>query len=698
MFIEITLKNFRQHKALTVNFENGVVALRGANEAGKTTLLEAIGYALGGAYMLREPLSEVVTWGEKESTLKVSLAFQINGVRYIITRGKSGAEIRDDEKILAAGQTEVTKYVETLIGCPVKTATQLMLANQQKLRGTLEEDGAAMKLIEQLADFQLIDRIIALVQKHRPCGTTVSVEARIQTLEVQLGEPLVDDTGPFAAAVEAAQKVMDGAGEAYHLAKAAYDAVQEPARQAQQRLAAAAAATGAVTAARERLTNAKVTFDNIKPVPGPAEDEIARLRAAVTEANRWQDAVAAHRLFLTLPEPMWEGTLESLESARTKIGLDASGHASAVNRLRTEIAVAQGQRITQSACGLCGKDLANVPEVVTKNGQLDAKIADLTSQMEISLAAQKEKDAEYAEYSAVVTAHQNAMRTYQRCASFVTMDYAFVPPKATWTGPDVSQPAPANPLADLQAAERKVQQYQMDLGRQQQAKTALDTAAATVEAAVQNEALAAAAVGDAQATLEAAAVATSKLYDAETAFKDAEKAHQSAGTELQHAQRIYQMKLEARQQVEAQLAQAKMDLSAMQFNNVLIDTLRKARPSIVEELWNIVGATVSDTFSRIRGVPSTFLRQDDSFTVDGKGIKGLSGSTLDALGLAIRMSLTKTFLPNTRFMVLDEPAAAADDDRETNMLGVIAASEFEQVLLVTHSDLADSFASQVVRL
>jgi DNA repair exonuclease SbcCD ATPase subunit len=111
MFKEITLKNFRQHTDLTVNFENGLVALRGENEAGKTTLLEAIAYAMGGANMLREPLAQVVTWGQKESTLKVSLAISINGVDYIITRSKSGAEVRNLDGIRATGQSEVSRYV-----------------------------------------------------------------------------------------------------------------------------------------------------------------------------------------------------------------------------------------------------------------------------------------------------------------------------------------------------------------------------------------------------------------------------------------------------------------------------------------------------------------------------------------------------------------------------------------------------------
>jgi hypothetical protein len=359
--------------------------------------------------------------------------------------------------------------------------------------------------------------------------------------------------------------------------------------------------------------------------------------------------------------------------------------------------VAQGQRITQTVCGLCSKDLRDVPEVVTKNAQLDARIADLTSQMEISLAAQKEKDEEYSAYNEVVTAHNRAMRVFQQVAGYITLDTNFVPNKWTWTGPDVSS-RPDDPAAQWREAESKKTKYQQDVGRQQQAKAALDAAETAHSDAVATHELAVAAVGDAQAVLDKAAAATEELFTAEREFRAAEQKVKDAERDLQEANRILDLRRQARQQLETQLATARMELSAMEFNNTLVDTLRKARPSIVEELWNIVGATVSNYFSAIRGVPSAFLRQDDGFTVDGRGIKGLSGSTLDALGLSIRMALTKTFLPNTRFMVLDEPAAAADDDRETNMLGVVASSDFDQVLLVTHSDLADSFAAQVVQL
>jgi len=84
--------------------------------------------------------------------------------------------------------------------------------------------------------------------------------------------------------------------------------------------------------------------------------------------------------------------------------------------------------------------------------------------------------------------------------------------------------------------------------------------------------------------------------------------------------------------------------------------------------------------------------------VDGKPVEGLSGSTLDALGLAIRIALTRTFLSNVPWLILDEPAAACDDSREAAMMGVVSGCGFPQVLMVSHSELGEAYASNVVTL
>ena len=74
MLNKIILTNFQRHRHLEVVFNAGISALRGSNEAGKSTLIRAICYALFGAKALPMSLSEAVTWGEPEASLRNSTA------------------------------------------------------------------------------------------------------------------------------------------------------------------------------------------------------------------------------------------------------------------------------------------------------------------------------------------------------------------------------------------------------------------------------------------------------------------------------------------------------------------------------------------------------------------------------------------------------------------------------------------------
>lgn len=54
MLTKIKLENFRQHLNLELDFKNGVTVLRGSNEQGKTTVFEAVAFALFGVKACRK--------------------------------------------------------------------------------------------------------------------------------------------------------------------------------------------------------------------------------------------------------------------------------------------------------------------------------------------------------------------------------------------------------------------------------------------------------------------------------------------------------------------------------------------------------------------------------------------------------------------------------------------------------------------
>jgi DNA repair exonuclease SbcCD ATPase subunit len=150
--------------------------------------------------------------------------------------------------------------------------------------------------------------------------------------------------------------------------------------------------------------------------------------------------------------------------------------------------------------------------------------------------------------------------------------------------------------------------------------------------------------------------------------------------------------------VRKQLKDANDDLTAVNFNNALLKRVRAARPVIANKLWSKVLAAVSRYFSQMRGEESVVTKDGDGFKVNGKLIENLSGSALDLLGLAIRLALVRTFLPHAPFLILDEPAAACNDERTESMMGFLVACGFNQMLIVTHEDLSEKVASSLIEI
>lgn len=180
MITKLYLKNFRQHRELTLDLQPGFTALRGQNEAGKSTALEAIMFALFGIRACRN--NDICTWGEQEKSVKVELWLMLNGEELHISRSKLAAEINYAGQTVT-GQTECTKFIESQLQLQPGLGPKLMIAGQQDIQGVLTQKGgqAATELIEGLADLEVIDRIISGLQAKYPTGNTKLIENRVET-------------------------------------------------------------------------------------------------------------------------------------------------------------------------------------------------------------------------------------------------------------------------------------------------------------------------------------------------------------------------------------------------------------------------------------------------------------------------------------------------------------------------------------
>lgn len=156
------------------------------------------------------------------------------------------------------------------------------------------------------------------------------------------------------------------------------------------------------------------------------------------------------------------------------------------------------------------------------------------------------------------------------------------------------------------------------------------------------------------------------------------------------------MKLQAN--AETSLKKAEEALHTLQFNNALLKAVRSARPVIADKLWSLVLGAVSRYFSEMRGSRSLVTKTTDGFVVDGHSAATLSGSTLDILGLAVRVALVKTFVPHAALLVLDEPTAAMDVERTAITLGFLAKTGFRQTIIVSHEEATEAVADNLIEL
>ena len=685
MLKSVKLTNFRKHRDRFLEFSPGLNVIRGVNEIGKTTVSESICYLFFGARALRQPVAEVVTYDEPENSLRVDLHAEISGVELTAYRSPRGAEVHYGDRTIV-GQTETKKFFESLFNCSAELMSTLQIAGQNSVRGVLASDSkvSAGGLVEVLANLQVIEQLINKVQEHWPSGNTKIQQSHVTRLKDS--EIAVPDM-PDPTAVEAAKNAANATKTAMESARK--QLAELPVKEATATIREAES----VKALNKQVANLRAAaqrkLDEASAVPLPItsqwqitdwEFEIANEQAAAIRRRAFEAARAI---------PTFEGqrtnraeVLKSLEDAQHELKTLGADRMNAQMKYTQALA----KIIKDKSCAFCQKDLSEVPEVLLHNAKQNEDV------QRFQMQVQNCDDS-----IAAITSQGNAWtpifdldRQIQKLnVEYWDIDTAVLPATFAWKG---APPSPAVPLDKLRLA----------VADAKASWAAYEGAQAALKAA--SDQLASLAMKP-EVDTSAAEEVLAQAKAAELVVADWQRQYHAAEREAIQVQSKYDMEVERRNTAlkaaaerEAEIASLSKVVEEMEANNGLIKALREARPQITAQLWGTVLGAISHYFTSIRGEVGMVTRDTDAFKVNGRSIHGLSGSTLDALGLAIRIALSKVFLPSVPFVFLDEVFAGADDNRETNGFATIAASSFEQVLLVTHSDLGDSLADRLIVL
>lgn len=712
MINSLELKFFRKHEDLKVDFTKGLNVVRGPNEIGKTTLTEGILYALYGSAALVDTLAEVVTWGQKENALKAKLTISINDHAYVFTRSKSGAECEysdgNDGTLRVTGQKEVTNFAATLLGADAKTAGVLMLASQSGLRGALDDGPAAVSsLMSKLADFDMLDRLLENAASTLSLGSAMPLTVKLteaQNLVLESTAQLVDPQVIVDLDAEIAQLTLREAEAAETL-----NALELGVSNADAARDAAIANNASVASTRRTVDETQVKLDAeirardkavAESLKRPAKAVIDLARAALASAKDHDKVLRAYALYGTLgpyPVAFWDDTQETFDAEVVRA---TAARDDALRAVDVNVAEAKALNLTfisgDGVCPTCNRPTDNHDHVTLHNKMVHDRLTEMSTMRESLIRGLTDATDMVKDLSQVAACAKRRQAVIDKIASHLVFDSSVYPHRVEWNGPPPSSDGDVSgtqrALDDLEAQDRAASQAE---GRAVAHTARIDELGKALEWAK-----------DVASRLQLIAVdPLTEAYDA--AFRA--YSEQSAvirtltnsRTELENRRTVVDMQMrQAAANLEiakARVTELEADIKTLEFNNELVKRLKSMKPLITDFLWNNVLAAVSNYFSTLRGEQSIVTKDADGFKVNGRG-GSLSGSTLDVLALAIRVALSKTFVPHANFMVLDEPAHGCDSVRTSNLLGFLSGVGFHQTLLASHDELSEAVADNVIVL
>jgi exonuclease SbcC len=194
----VRLRNFKSHSDTKIDFGPGINVILGENGAGKTSVLEAISFALFKEY--GGNLENLVRRGHNE--LSVELVFTSHGRKYRVvrTRKKSSTDSHlfllkgEEATSLQAGDIEVDKEISRILGIDKYLFTNAVYVRQGEIARLLIARPAEKKqLISRLLGIDVLEkvwdrmRVVIDTYKNRKSMLEVRIMEE-ERIKAQLGE------------------------------------------------------------------------------------------------------------------------------------------------------------------------------------------------------------------------------------------------------------------------------------------------------------------------------------------------------------------------------------------------------------------------------------------------------------------------------------------------------------------------------
>lgn len=712
----VSLKNFKRHEDLTVNFTDGMTAIRGPNWAGKTTVLHAILFALGGVSAVPDGKKKIPRRnqnGKTEVVLTMSDGFSIK-------RTLTAALVLDDAgQTIASSHTAVNEWVEqNVFGMDAKRAQLLFYAQQSETAALLTLGAPALnRLIEDLTEADFVEETaIKASEKARVAQAQLSAMGAASEDDIHAMAALVSDLSSEEKVVEQSHKEYVSAvgalqTEHQRIRAALHEAqehnskvrtrtlqVNEQASWLTQKQEVDSQLEGLVEQDVAALASALAEVKESLSVTAEVSRDLARLTKVIGEDAEWlkaNDTVSKKDL------GKLQKACETAEAAATNATVAWEEAKQATKKCHDALKQAE-QDLLAAKCSACGRAFDD-SHVATA----DKEIAKLRKALAKAVESQ---DALHPE----VLCTQEALKTAK----------AKLPEAVLLAAIEIKRQALQKNEAELdelrawceenfgnKTIDEVTQQYRHDQTLAEIAWSNARTSNASRNQLIDRNL-------HITRKLDAIAKVLATLpegdeVDAAPLIVQESEALQAARQASQDLQESTQALAQVRSQLKAavvardraleqQQRRRELEFVAERYGG-LAKWLRTSKAAFLGEIWDGILAIAGEFVSQAtEGYATALGRSDDgdfSVVEDGEEgpMVGASGGMKSICATGLRIGLDSLLPQGMGFMLLDEPSSELDESKAASMAGALRAQN-RQVILVTHRQGEEFASDQVVVL
>jgi len=341
MIGKLKLTNFRQHNDTVIEFVPGVNTIVGANNAGKSTIPEAIEFCLFGAKALRDTGNAWITDGQNSGS--VILTFD----DYKVGRDALAAKVYKSGELVADYKANVTKYITQITGVTHAGFRLGHYVRQKELAAfSALRPGKRQETIEKMLKIHAVDKVL------------VKLKSDSDALDSQL-------KGLLAAAQDAdklSEELMEAQIERAKLQPVVVD--EEPVNKLRSLLGEKRELLATVTAQEAELVrlkdslyevddSAEIAFNNFTPVEGSLDELNKKLKELQT-SELLKAKMSTIQAELEKPLEVYEAVTAPVEPVEEKSAISAAErNLATVKRLRG-----------LTVCPTCLTEIADVDKLI----------------------------------------------------------------------------------------------------------------------------------------------------------------------------------------------------------------------------------------------------------------------------------------------------------------------------------------------